>query len=81
MPLFPSVGDYMTHSFGESPNEGNESHLSQILEEQAHPRFFLSEKACAGILNRASRRGKELPEILKKALENQMKGVPSNAED
>ena len=47
--------------------------LSDILEEDADPKYSLSSKACAGILNRAQRRGKELPEILKKALENQIK--------
>jgi hypothetical protein len=34
-------------------------------------RFYLSRKACLGILRRASARGKALPEILKKALEQQ----------
>jgi hypothetical protein len=32
-------------------------------------RFYLSPKACAGILRRAARRGKDLPPMLKKALE------------
>jgi hypothetical protein len=32
-------------------------------------RFYLSPKACAGILRRAQRRGKELPPALKEALE------------
>ena len=32
--------------------------------------YWLSAKACAGILRRASRRGKELPEALKAALES-----------
>jgi hypothetical protein len=31
-------------------------------------RFFLSQRACAGILRRASDRGKKLPEPLEKAL-------------
>lgn len=31
----------------------------------------MSRKACLGILRRASARGKELPEILRKALEQQ----------
>ena len=65
------LGEYTMHSFGESPREENASHLSQILEEQAPRKYSLSEKACQGILNRASRRGKELPEILRKALESQ----------
>jgi hypothetical protein len=33
------------------------------------PRFSLSAKACAGILRRAQRRGKELPTMLRQALE------------
>jgi hypothetical protein len=36
-------------------------------------RFFLSEKACAGILRRAEKRGKKLPEPLRLAL-NQVVG-------
>ena len=36
--------------------------LSDVLETQQVPqRFYLSEKACQGILRRAERRGKELP--------------------
>lgn len=66
------LGEYTTHSFGECPKEENVSHLSQILEDTPLPKYYLSEKACLGILNRASKRGKELPEILKQALENQM---------
>ncbi len=61
----------MTRSFGECPNAAVESHLSQILEASPHPKYCLSAKACQGILNRAARRGKDLPEALKKALEAQ----------
>ena len=64
-------GVYSTPSFGESPSVVVESHLSQILEEQPHPKYSLSAKACQGILRRAERRGKPLPAILKKALEIQ----------
>ena len=67
------LGEYTMHSFGESPKEENASHLSQILEEEVLPKYSLSAKACQGILNRASKRGKELPEILKEALENQIR--------
>jgi hypothetical protein len=43
--------------------------LSQVLEvADVHPRYFLSAKACSGILRRAERRGKELPEQLRLAL-------------
>ena len=65
------LGEYTMHSFGEYPREENESHLSQILQDTVPEKYSLSEKACRGILTRASRRGKELPEVLKTALEKQ----------
>lgn len=45
--------------------------LSQILEERPDPKYNLTPKACAGILRRAERRGKKLPEVLKTVLELQ----------
>ena len=66
------LGEYMMRSFGVYPSEEKESHLSQILEEEAHPKYSLSAKACQGILNRANKRGKQLPQILKEALERQI---------
>jgi hypothetical protein len=46
------------------------SSLSDVLETQQVPqRFYLSQKACSGILRRAERLGKELPSMLRKALE------------
>ena len=65
------LGEYSTHSFGESPRDGVESRLSQILEDNPHQKYYLSAKACQGILNRAARRGKDLPEALRKTLEAQ----------
>ena len=62
------LGVYSMHSFGECPRDGVESCLSQILEDNPHPKYYLSAKACQGILNRAARRGKDLPEALKAAL-------------
>ena len=53
----------------ESPNQVVQSHLSQILETSPNPKYNLSAKACQGILNRASRRGKQLPTMLREALE------------
>lgn len=67
----PLLGVYSMHSFGESPKDGVESHLSQILEDNPPPKYSLSAKACQGILNRAAQRGKDLPEALRKALEAQ----------
>ena len=54
-----------------TPRAVVESHLSQILEENPLPRYFLSAKACQGILKRAERNKKELPEYLRLALEIQ----------
>ena len=58
-------------NIGESPNEGVESSLSQILQVGVPEKYYLSQKACQGILRRASARGKELPEVLRIALEQQ----------
>ena len=68
------LGEYTMPSFGEYPSEENASVLSAILEDSPHPKYNLSEKACAGILNRAERRGKELPPELKAALITQSGG-------
>ena len=44
--------------------------LSKVLESgPVHQKYFLSEKACSGILRRAERRGKALPEPLRQALQ------------
>ena len=64
----PSPTEFSTRSFGECPNADVESRLSQILEDKPHQKYSLSAKACAGILNRASRRGKPLPPELEAAL-------------
>lgn len=68
-----SLGEYTTRSFGEYPSEENVSLLSQILEEEVPQKYYLSEKACQGILNRAEKRGKGLPQILRDALLNQIR--------
>ena len=59
----------MTLNTGESPSDARESTLSQILQANAPEKYYLSPKACQGILNRAARRGKVLPEMLREALE------------
>lgn len=53
---------------GEFPREEDVSILSQILMVGVPEKYYLSQKACLGILRRADARGKELPELLKKAL-------------
>ena len=69
---FPSVGEFIIQSFGELPREEFESRLSQILEQRVPEKYFLSEKACLGIIRRANGRGKALPEVLETALKEQI---------
>lgn len=59
------LGECMTRNTGESPNAAVGSRLSQILEATPQEKYSLSAKACQGILRRAKRRGKDLPETLK----------------
>lgn len=75
------LGKYQTYNISDAPKDGKDwlfcatsmewlpqkSCLSSILLE-ADPKYRLSVKACQGILNRASRRGKALPGILETAL-------------
>ncbi len=62
------LGECMTRNTGESPNAAVVSRLSQILEATPQAKYSLSAKACQGILRRAERRGKDLPETLKAVL-------------
>lgn len=77
------LGDSLTLNTGEKPSmtavqevcsawgphsAAKESLLSQILEVNAPEKYFLSARACRGILTRASRRGKKLPDLLETAL-------------
>ena len=71
----PWLGDSSTLNIGECPREENVSTLSQILQIGVPEKYYLSPKACLGILRRASARGKELPELLRKALERQAASV------
>lgn len=52
----------------EKPYRTIPSKLSEILETAPERKYDLSPRACQGILNRAERRGKELPKTLKNAL-------------
>lgn len=67
----PLPGESLTLNTGEYPREENASTLSQILIPNAPERYCLSPRACRGILLRASARGKELPPLLRAALERQ----------
>ena len=61
----------------EKPIQTVATKLSDIIETDADPRFDLSEKACEGILRRANARGKKLPEVLEKALKEQITRLKS----
>jgi hypothetical protein len=59
-----------------SRSAGDVSSLSDVLETQPLPqKYCLSAKACNGILKRAERRGKKLPQMLKAALEQAAGGT------
>ena len=61
--------EFLTLNTGEFPSVAVESTLSSILEVNVPEKYYLSARACEGILRRAERRGKALPEMLKAALE------------
>ena len=53
---------------GVSPREERDCSLSAILLEHVPRRYYLSRRACRGILRRAKERGKPLPPQLELAL-------------
>ena len=63
-------------SIGASPSEESASTLSQILQDDPPDKYYLTRKACLGILRRAFERGKELPRKLNRALEIQSGVAP-----
>ena len=69
--LSPWLGGSWTLNTGVSPREGRVSSLSQILEDSPPRKYYLSRKACLGILRRARERGKPLPPQLEAALKAQ----------
>lgn len=65
-----SPGECSTLNFSEWPNDAAVCLLSQVLElTQIPQKYFLSQKACAGILRRAENRKRRLPPLLREALE------------
>lgn len=68
-PADPLLGESSMLNFSAYPNDAVGSSLSQVLETVRIPRrYFLSARACAGILRRAEKRGKTLPVALEAAL-------------
>ena len=66
--ISPWRGDALTLNTGVSPREEKESSLSQILQDDPPDKYYLTRKACLGILRRAFERGKELPRKLNRHL-------------
>lgn len=66
------LGEPLTLNFGEYPNVERESTLSEILEDNVPEKYYLSPKACLGILRRAKAKGRKLPENLRIALEQKI---------
>lgn len=59
----------LTLNGSECPKDAAVCSLSDVLETgDVPPEFFLSPKACRGILRRAAKRGRELPPALREAL-------------
>ena len=61
-------GDSLMLNTSESLKDAVECSLSQVLQMNAPEKYSLSAKACRGILRRAEKRGKELPDMLREAL-------------
>lgn len=73
--------ELLTLNTGECPSVAVVSTLSSILQTAVPERYSLSAKACEGILRRAERRGKELPPILRQALEQTIEREKSEEDD
>ena len=57
--------EFLTLNSSESPKDAVASSLSDVLEVgPVPPQYYLSAKACRGILRRAAKRGRELPPVL-----------------
>lgn len=79
--LEPSLGRWGTWGMGspiefwtlngsDSPKEESVCLLSDVLEiGKVQQKYYLSQKACAGIIRRAEKRNKKLPEMLHQALQ------------
>ncbi len=70
-----SLGACTTPNISAQHSGAGACFLSAILQENVPEKYSLSPKACAGILRRAERRGKDLPPMLKAALEQQARGM------
>ena len=68
-------------NFLECPNDAKESSLLDILETGAVPRkYYLSQLCCRGILRKAAKRSKQLPERLRVVLAQIANPLPSKSD-
>ena len=76
-------GGHSTLNTSESLKDADVSSLSDVLEMNAPEKYSLSAKACRGILRRAEKRGKVLPDMLREALEEVVRscGAEIDSED
>ena len=69
-PNAKSHGESWMPNISESPNAAEECSLWQVVETDVSPKYYLSNRAKAGILKRAKHLKKNLPPLLKAALEH-----------
>ncbi len=69
--ISPYAGGAWTLNTGVSPRDARESSLSRILQGAPPTKYYLTPRACLGILRRAFERGKALPKKLERALKIQ----------
>ena len=69
--ISPWRGDASMLNTGVSPREEIVSFLWSILQAIVHKKYYLTRKACPGILRRAKERGKMLPPLLENVLKLQ----------
>lgn len=74
-----SSGGLWTADISTWPSDANECSLSRVLIPSVPTRYFLSPKAAAGILRRAAKRKRELPEALQAALTALASAIPADA--
>ena len=68
VPKEQSRGGFSIPNISAWPNDATVCSLSQVLEPSVPQKYFLSAKAAAGILRRAEKRAKILPDTLRRAL-------------
>jgi len=74
------AGGYLTLSMPEYHSDAAVCSLSDILETDVPRKYYLSARAARGILRRAEKRGRELPELLTESLQAVIAGAKRTKE-